>query len=170
MSVTLDILSSYRCPGRVVRRLLAAPEHEGRALAYLMLGCALVFVAQLPRLARETAEAGGAMAETASGELLFWMFFAPLGFYALAALARGLSRLFGGRPGWYGARVATFWALLAASPLWLFRGLAAGFSGQGTALDLVTLAALAGWIAIWILGMRAASRPAPGIAGGDELA
>ncbi|WP_108260244.1 cell division protein FtsQ/DivIB [Mangrovicoccus ximenensis] len=74
------------------------------------------------------------------------------------------------KAGWYGARIATFWAFLASSPMWLFRGLVAAMAGPGTALDLVTTVALAGWLALWVLSMRAAARPGPGIAGRDELA
>ncbi|WP_216671278.1 YIP1 family protein [Mangrovicoccus sp. HB161399] len=170
-SVAADILASYRRPGHVVRRRLALPEHEGRALAYLMLGCALVFVAQLPRLSREAALAeANDLVERASGELLVWMFFAPLAFYVLAAAANGLSKLFGGGASWYAARLATFWAFLAASPMWLCRGLVSAANGPGAALDLVTTVALLGWAAIWVLAMRAAARPGPGIAGSGGLA
>ena len=53
MAITQNISATYRGPGRVVRRLLDMGPREDRALAYLMAGCLMVFVAQLPRLARE---------------------------------------------------------------------------------------------------------------------
>lgn len=171
MSVTLDILTSYRRPGPVVGRHLAAPAHEGRALAWLIIGCALIFVAQLPRLSREVAlspETG--LAERASGELVFWLFFAPLIFYALAVPARLIARGFRARISWYGARVATFWALLASTPLWLLRGLTAAMIGPGPALDLITLLAIGFWLAFWGIGLREASRMASPIAPADNTA
>ncbi|MBE3637729.1 YIP1 family protein [Mangrovicoccus algicola] len=158
MGLLPDIAASYRRPGRVVRRRLDAPAAEGRALAWLLLGCALVYVAQLPRLAREAALSGqGDLAGQAAAELVLWLFFAPLVFYGLAALSCVVARLAGWRPGWYGARVAAFWAFLAAAPLWLARGLVAVLAGPGPVLDAVTAAALAGWLVIWALSLRAAA-------------
>ena len=45
MSALTDIAATYRGPGGVLRRLLARGQREDRALAILMAGCALVFVA-----------------------------------------------------------------------------------------------------------------------------
>jgi len=57
------------------------------------------------------------------------MMVAPLMFYLLAFLGRVAAYLLGGRPGGYGARVALFWAWLAAAPLALFYGLLSGLNG-----------------------------------------
>lgn len=155
LAVTTDILASYRSPGTVLRRLAAGPEHEGRLLAYLMLGCLMIFVAQLPRLSRDAAlDPSADITERASGELLFWMLIAPLIFYGLAALSRWIAKLFSGRGTWYTARLALFWAVLAAAPLWLLRGMVAGFIGPGFPLDVVGLIALVGFGIIWVAGLR----------------
>ena len=168
MSVTGDIVETYLRPRRVMARLLAGGAQEGRALAVLLLACALIVVAQLPRLSREAALAPeNGLTERASGELLVWMFFVPLGFYGLAALAHLLARLWGGRGTWAGARIASFWPLLATAPLWLFRGLLSGLSGPGPALDLVTLLALAIWLLLWGICLHEAERR---LAGEDEVA
>ena len=53
MPVTADIGATYRGPGRVMTRLLAAGPREDRALVYLIGFCGLAFVAQLPALARK---------------------------------------------------------------------------------------------------------------------
>ena len=53
MPVTRDIVATYRGPGRVVRRLMAAGQREDRVLATLMAGCVVTYVAQWPRLARQ---------------------------------------------------------------------------------------------------------------------
>ena len=155
MAVTPDILASYRSPRTVIRRIASGPMHEGRALAYLFFGCLMVFIAQLPRLSREAAlDPARDIAERASGEVLVWMIIAPLVFYILAALAHLVAKLFGGKGDWYGARLATFWALLAAAPLWLLRGLVAGFIGPSLLLQIVTLLALVGYGWLWVQCLR----------------
>ncbi|WP_193142369.1 YIP1 family protein [Meridianimarinicoccus sp. MJW13] len=162
MAVTTDILATYRHPRQVLRRLLAGPAHEGRALAYLMLGCVLVFVAQWPRLSRQAAlDPNHDMAELASGEVLVWIFMAPLAFYALAALAHLVARLLGGQGTWYRARMATFWTLVALSPFWLLRGMVSGFLGPGVALDAVTLVSLLVFALLWVATLREAERAEP---------
>ena len=137
MAVTTDIVASYRGPRRVVRRLLAAGANEGRALAILMAGCAVTFVAQWPRLAREAHFSGEDVYPLLGGALLAWLFIAPLAFYALAFAAHLACRALGGAGDGFAARMALFWSWLAASPLLLLNGLVAGFIGPGPALTLV---------------------------------
>lgn len=157
--MTLDIVRTYRAPRRVIRRRLDAGRREERALAILMLACGLIFVAQWPRLAREAFLSGQDLMMMIGGALFGWVFLAPLALYVLAALGHLVARAFGGRSDWYGARVALFWALLAASPLWLLNGLVAGFVGPGPALAGVGSIALATFLAFWMLGLVEAERP-----------
>ncbi|MEM9552221.1 MAG: YIP1 family protein, partial [Pseudomonadota bacterium] len=117
MPVTTDITATYRGPGRVVARLLALGQREDRALAFLMGGCLLVFVAQLPRLAREAHLTGQALDMLLGASLMAWVIIAPLIFYLLAALSHLVARAVGGKGTWFGARLALFWALLASSPV-----------------------------------------------------
>jgi len=114
MPVTSDIARSYRAPRAVFRDHLSAGVSEGRAFAWLMGACALLFVAQFPRLAREAHLSGGepSFAALASGALMGTVFLAPILFYALAPLGALAARAFGARPGWRAARAALFWALL----------------------------------------------------------
>src|SRR5690606_33420050 len=58
MAVTDDILATYRGPGRVARRLLSGERHEARALAYLLAGLIVAYVALWPVLARQNVLAG----------------------------------------------------------------------------------------------------------------
>lgn len=151
MSVSGDILRSWRRPGTVVGGLLAQGQREDRALVFLMVACGLIFLAQWPRLAR-TAQFDPEVPFQAllGGALMGWMFFAPLIFYGLAAVLRLAMAAVGLRIGWYAARLALFWALLAASPLWLLHGLVVGLAGPGgasTAAGLVVVGAF-----FWILG------------------
>ena len=55
MAVTTDIVATYRGPAAVIRKLLAQGPREDRALVYVMAGCLIVFVAQLPVTAPDMA-------------------------------------------------------------------------------------------------------------------
>ncbi|MCZ4354635.1 YIP1 family protein [Roseovarius aestuarii] len=156
MSVTRDIAATYRGPGRVMRRLLAMGEREDRALAILVAGCAVMFIAQMPRLAREAHLTGQELNPLLGGTLLAWMFIAPLLLYVLALISHWIARAFGGRGSGFGARLALFWALLAASPLILLQGLTAGFVGPGAALNIVGVIWLGCFALFWGLGLREA--------------
>ncbi|MEM7320283.1 MAG: YIP1 family protein, partial [Pseudomonadota bacterium] len=159
MPVTTDIAATYRRPGRVMRRLLAMGQREDRALAILMFACAVVFVAQMPRLARDAHLTDGDLNMMLGGALLGWLIIAPLMFYGLAALSHVVARVIGGKGSWFGARLALFWALLASTPVLLLHGLVAGFIGPGPALDVVGILWLVvfGWF--WISGLRQSERP-----------
>jgi len=158
MPVTSDIARSYRAPRAVFRDHLSAGVSEGRAFAWLMGACALLFVAQFPRLAREAHLSGGepSFAALASGALMGTVFLAPILFYALAPLGALAARAFGARPGWRAARAALFWALLASSPLALLHGLAAGFLGPGPQQAAVGAAWGAAFLWFWGLGLAEA--------------
>ena len=156
MPVTSDIAATYRGPGRVLRRLLGMGTREDRALVILMAGCVVVFIAQWPRLAREAHLTGQDLYPLLGGTLMAWLFIAPLVFYALAFVSYGLLRALGGRLSGFDARLALFWAFLAASPLILLHGLVAGFIGPGLELKLIGALWLAVFLWFWIAGMRAA--------------
>lgn len=157
MSVTADIRASWRRPRAVIRRQLAGGQREDRALAYLMGACLLIFVAQLPRLAREAhLDSSIPLDARLQAALLGWLMFAPLLFYGIAALSHLTAKALGGQGSWFGARLALFWALLASVPLWLLQGLVAGFIGPGAALTLAGIILLAGFGLIWLLSLAEA--------------
>ncbi len=153
MPVTADIVATYRGPRRVVRRLLDMGVREDRALMMLVVACIVVFVGQWPRLAREAHLSDQALNPLLGGALLGWVFIAPLLFYLLALVSHGVARLARGRGTAYGARLALFWAFLAASPLILLHGLIAGFVGPGPGLQLVGViwCGVFGWF--WLSGL-----------------
>lgn len=154
--MTGDILRSYRAPGRVVRALLADGPREDRALVFLMTACFLLFVGQWPALARAAAADPAVPLEARlGGALLATLFLLPLIAYGLALLAHLGLRAAGLPSRAWAARLALFWALLAAAPLFLAAGLVAGFlPGSGVALG-AGAAALAALLAIWAAGLRA---------------
>ncbi|MEM7632147.1 MAG: YIP1 family protein [Pseudomonadota bacterium] len=158
MSISRNIVATYRGPGAVIRRLLALGQREDRALAYVMGACALVFIAQLPRLAREAHLTGQELDMLMGGSLMAWIFIAPLLLYCIAFVARLVGRVVGGRGTPYGARLALFWALLASTPLLLLHGLTAGFIGPGIELQAVGLLWLCIFLWFWIGGSIAMER------------
>lgn len=155
MPVTRDIVATYRGPGRVVRRLLDMGQREDRALAILMAGCVVTFVAQWPRLARQAHITGEDLQMLMGSSLLALVMILPLILYTLSLAAHGISRLLGGNGTAYGARLALFWALLSASPVLLLWGLVSGFIGAGPALNLTGGLWLALFLWFWIGGQRA---------------
>ncbi|WP_371153330.1 YIP1 family protein [Jannaschia sp. 2305UL9-9] len=141
-----------------MRDLLAQGQREDMAFVFLIIGCFMVFVAQLPRLSREAYETGQDFMLLMGGTLMAWIFVAPLLFYGLAAISHLVARAVGGGGTWFGARLALFWSLLAVSPAMLLHGLTAGFIGPGPALSLVGLIVLMAFLWIWIGGLTVVER------------
>jgi len=143
-----------------MRRLLAAGPREDRALAILMGACLLVFIAQWPAISRRAHLEELELNALLAGALFGWLFIAPLGLYLLAALSHLVAKLFVGKGGWYGARLALFWSLLASTPLILLNGLVAGFIGKGAALSIVGLAWFGVFLWFWMASLRVAEQGA----------
>ncbi|HHI71652.1 MAG TPA: YIP1 family protein [Rhodobacteraceae bacterium] len=158
MALTGDILATYRGPGKVVKRLLARGRSEPFALSLAMAGCVVAFIAQWPRISREAYLAGN----NAEGYLPYYsafialIFIMPIVLYLLAAVSHFVAGLMGGRGSGYGARMAVFWAFLAASPVFLLHGMVAGFIGPGPQLSAVGLIWLLVFVWFWIAGLRQA--------------
>lgn len=87
------------------------------------------------------------------GALFGLIFIAPLLLYSLSWVSFLVVRSFGGKGGSYGARLALFWAFLAASPMMLLNGLTAGFIGPGPALTLVGGIWFVLFLWFWISGL-----------------
>lgn len=156
MPVTRDIAASYRGPRAVFRRLLAMGDNEGRALAILMAGCAVTFVAQWPKLSREAHLSEQDLNGLMAGALFALLILAPLIFYVLAFLSGLILRVLGGKARGFATRLALFWAFLASSPLMLLHGLVAGFIGPGGALTLVGALWCIVFLWFWLANLREA--------------
>lgn len=167
MPVTTDIMRTWRRPRVVIRELLDQGRREDRAIAYLMISCFLIFVAQWPRLRRvaEGYEPSQFPPEVNFEGMMTYTFFGaviilPLFMYGLAALSHGFARLVGGKGSGFGARLALFWALLAVSPVFLFYGLVRGLIGVGLQADIVGWIGAGFFLYIWTQSLREAeSRP-----------
>jgi hypothetical protein len=148
-----------------MRRLLDQGRREDRAVVILLGACFLIFVAQWPRLQRESlvAPEGAAPLEAQLGITFFVMMMIwPFLAYVIAALSHLVARALGGRGTWYSARLALFWALLASTPIWLFHGLVSGFIGPGPAEQMVGAALLLAFATIWGMSLWEAETRAEG--------
>jgi hypothetical protein len=167
MAVTNDIARTYRRPRVVIRDLLDQGKREDRAIAYLIISCFLIFVAQWPRLSRKAAgfeiPAGAEVPELdrlLAYEFMAWLMIWPLFLYIIAGLTHLVAKAIGGKGSGYGARLALFWAMLSTVPLLLLHGLMAGFTGPGAQTNFVGALWLIAFLWIWIQGLREAeSRP-----------
>lgn len=137
MAVTTDILLTYKGPRQVLARLLSAGPREDRLVALAMGSCVIMFIAQLPRLARIAHMTDQDLNALMGGSLLAIVFVLPLILYSLAFVFHLIARALGGKGHGFQSRVALFWAMMAASPLMLLNGLVAGFIGDGPALSAV---------------------------------
>lgn len=153
MSVANDIVATYRGPGKVISRLLALGPREDRAVAILMGACALMFVAQLPRLSRDAHLVGGDLNMMIGGALMGWIFFAPLAFYFIAWISHIVLKIFGSRAGGWSSRIALFWALLAATPVFLLLGLVQGFIGDGLQANVIAAFWTIVFLWFWVAGL-----------------
>lgn len=131
-----------------MRRHLARGVSEPWAFSLLAGFVVLSTVAQAPGLARATfLQPEVPMVQRLVAMALASMAMIPV-WYLLAALSHLVARAFGGRGGFYGARLALFWALLTAVPAVLLQGLVAGFIGPGVQLNL--LSAATGVVFLWL--------------------
>lgn len=157
MSVTADILESWRRPGVVVRRLLGQ-RSEPFAFSLLVTGLILLFVSLAPFLAREAYyQPDQPLTQRLLAAALAMAATVPL-WYGLAAIGHLVARLMGGKGSYYGARVALFWALVAASPAVLVSGLVRGLRGTGGATDFLGLIAALAFTGFWLVMLREAER------------
>ena len=149
MAITLDIMESHIRPRRVMARLLRIGKREDRVFAMLLGGCIILFISQWPYRSRQSHLSGQALTDYIQHDVLALIFILPLLAYGIAGLLRLISRVFGAKADYYTARLAFFWALLAASPTVILSGLVKGFMGLGVAYSLV--GAVWFFIFLWIL-------------------
>lgn len=158
MSITTDIVESWRRPRVVVRRHLARGQSEPFAFTLLAAFLVLAFVAQWPVASRAAYEDGGTpVAPRLLAIALALLATVPL-WYGLAALSRLVARAFGGKGSWYGARIALFWSLVAVTPLMLLQGMVAGMIGPGPGLTAVGAIAGLAFVVFWALALLEVER------------
>ncbi len=161
MGVGGDILRTWTAPGPVLDRQLCRAPDEPRALAVLIGACALMFLAQWPLALRAaTLDPTIPLEARLGGALMAWLFLVPPVAYLVAALSRLVLRALGRRATAFGARMALFWALLAAAPLWLLNGLVGGLSGPSVLFTMTQVVALVATLGLWLRGLSRIGRTA----------
>ncbi len=129
MSIVLDIIRTYRAPRETQARRMSGAPREDRALAILMAACGLIFLAQWPRLAREShLDPSVGLDARLAAALFGWLMVMPLVFYVLSIIVTVGLKTVGQSVTGFSCRIALFWALLASTPVWLLAGLLAGFA------------------------------------------
>ena len=158
MTVTTDLVATWRSPRAAVRRHLARGVSEPFAFALLLVFLILAFVGQWPAAAREAFVADEpSAAPRILGRGLAVLATIPL-WYGLAALSRIVARMMGGKGSWYGARIALFWALATVGPLMLLQGLVIGMIGPGPALWAVNILVGLAFLWLWLTMLHEAER------------
>ncbi len=162
MPVSRDIGKMYRRPRHVVRALYDMGPREDRAIAWLMIGCFLVFLSRLPALQRAAIQDGADFQQDTIYAFFALMMIAPLLFYVVATVLYLLTRAVRSGADAYGARLSVFWGWLSAAPLALFYGLLVGLNGldhPGTTLIGALWLAVLVWF--WGSGLVETSQPHP---------
>lgn len=158
MSLTRDLMNSYRAPSRPFARQLREGISESRVLAYLMIAVVIIFIAQLPRLSREAfLDPSIEMDARVGAAILGWLFLMPLVLYALSFVIVMLLNIFRVTSHSFTTRMALFWALLVSTPLWLLQGLVAGLIGVGPALTAVNVVLAIFFCAVFFSCLQAAA-------------
>jgi hypothetical protein len=165
MAISTDILRTWRGPRAVIRDILDQGPREDRLILIVMVGCFLMFVAQLPVMARLAFESQQLAASDPDyevrdlqmliGSAFFgWLMLMPLVLYLLAGLSYVVMRIFTRRITGHGARLSLFWALLAASPVALLLGLLSGLNGQTAGAAVVFGLWAVVFVVFWVQGLR----------------
>lgn len=148
MTISTDLIATWRRPRAILRQHLARGRSEPFALSFLLVFLLLTFVGQWPVAAREAFVAGEPSALPRILPRAYAVLMTIPLWYGLAALGHLVARMMGGQGSWYGARLALFWALAAIGPLMLLQGLVWGMIGPGAALSAVS--ALVGIAFLWL--------------------
>ena len=160
MTVSTDLVATWRRPRAVLRQHLARGKSEAFAFTLLLVFLILAFVGQWPAAAREAFLAD----EPSAAPRILARAFAVLAtiplWYGLAALSRLVAKAMGGQGTWYGARIALFWALATVGPLMLLQGLVSGMIGPGPALSAVTLVVGIAFLWLWATLLHEAEKGA----------
>ncbi len=158
MTVTTDLVATWRSPRAAVRRHLARGVSEPFAFTLLLVFLILAFVGQWPAAAREAYLADEpSSAPRILGRGLAVLATIPL-WYGLAAVSRVIARAMGGKGTWYAARIALFWALATVGPLMLLQGLVIGMIGPGPALWSVNVVVGLAFLWLWLTMLHEAER------------
>ena len=151
MQITADIIRSWLHPRKVMARRLSEGAREDRALAYLMIACVLIFVAQWPRLARDAQFDPSTPLDVRLGGTLFgWLFIAPLALYTVALLSHFLALLLGGKGNSFAAPHCAFLVAARGYPAVAFEWAGRRYHWTRSRINFAGGISLAVFFVVWI--------------------
>lgn len=153
MSLTSDIVESWRRPRAVVRRHLSRGRSEPFLFTFLVVFLILAVVSAAPELARQAALDHTPVAPRILGACYGAVIAVPV-LYAMAALGHLTARLMGGRGGFYHGRLALFWALVTITPALLLYGLIRAMAHGSAALPVSELLVFAAFLFFYSTMLR----------------
>ncbi len=160
MAWVREIVGFWRAPRRAIAARLAGGPREDQALAMVLGASALIFLAQMPGLARDAVlDPSIPLDARLGGALLASMFLLPLLLYLIAGASHLLLRAFGATSSGFGTRLALFWSLLAVTPLMLVQGLLVGLFGHAGWMTPLGAMVLAGFLLLWGAALRQVGFP-----------
>lgn len=158
MTLFPQILATYTGPRRVFRGLFATTASEARSLTYLIVGLFIAFAAMWPeasenlKVSMQDAEAFSGLSAMLFLALIFIVFFVIL-FYALAFISGKVLWLIGHKIADADARLALFWAFLAAVPWLLFIALLRVAEAGEQAENIGGVLWIGFWVLFWVIGL-----------------
>lgn len=158
MTVSTDLVATWRQPRAALRRHLARGVSEPFAFTLLFVFLILAFVGQWPIAAREAHFASEASAAPRILALALAVLATIPLWYGLAALSRIVAAVFGGKGSFYAARIALFWALATVGPLMLLQGMVAAMVGPGPGLVAVRVLVGVSFLWLWLTMLHEAER------------
>ncbi len=157
MMLLREVLSSYYRPRQVLRAKLEATG-EGKAFAYLLLGCVMHYCGQLPKLHSSAVafHQDIPIAGNLAGNFFGMIIVAPFMFYVLAVSGRLLVGLMGWDISWSRARVALFWAFLIVFPMSLMNGILWAVLMNETVHRILQAVIFAVFLGFWLYALYVA--------------
>jgi hypothetical protein len=163
MSVTRNIARTYRAPRTTIRGMIGQGITEPQIMAFGLISCGLIFVAQWPGLSRAaTLEPSITFEQRMGGALFGIMFMLPLMLYGVAGLLQLVLRVLAGPVEGIRVRLVLFWSLLSVTPLMLVQGGLAAFLGATQAVTAFGFVVTAVFLYILGAGLIEVARPRHG--------
>ncbi|MGL4414557.1 YIP1 family protein [Roseinatronobacter monicus] len=163
MSVIRNMVRTYRSPRIVTRGMIAQGVTEPQVLAFGLLSCGLIFVAQWPGLSRAaTLDPSITFEQRMGGALFGIMFMLPLLLYGVAGLMQLAVRVLARPVQGLHVRLVLFWSLLSVTPLMLVQGGLAAFLGPTEGVTAFGFVVTAVFLYIVGAGLLEVARPRHG--------
>ena len=163
MSVTTNMVRTYRAPRVTFRGMITQGIREPQILAFALVSCGLIFVAQWPGLSRAaTIDPSITFEQRMGGAMFGIVFMLPLLLYGVAGLLQLVLRVLAGPVQGLHVRLVLFWSLLSVTPLMLVQGGLSALVGPTQAVTAFGFVVTAVFLYILAAGLVEVARPRHG--------